>query len=46
MCTIALLVDLVDQNSRSMSLVIAANRDEMYARPTRPPEVLEHGVVG
>jgi uncharacterized protein with NRDE domain len=36
MCTIAILVDVVD----GAPLVIAANRDEMYARPTRPPERL------
>jgi len=29
-----------------MPLVVAANRDELYARPTRPPEVLAPGVVG
>src|SRR5215470_4097598 len=39
MCTIAILVDVVD----GAPLVLAANRDEMYARPTRPPEVLAEG---
>ena len=44
MCTIAILVDIVD----GAPIVIAANRDEMYARPTRPPERLvdEPRVVG
>lgn len=36
MCTIAFLIDVV----AGAPLVLAANRDEMYARPTRPPERL------
>lgn len=34
MCTIAILIDVVD----GAPLAIAANRDELYARPTRPVE--------
>jgi uncharacterized protein with NRDE domain len=36
MCTIAFLIDVVG----GAPLVLAANRDEMYARPTRSPERL------
>lgn len=42
MCTIALLVEVV----ASAPLVVAANRDELYARPTRPPEPLGPSIVG
>ncbi len=42
MCTIAILLQTID----GAPLVIAANRDEMYARPTRPPELLAPGVAG
>jgi len=41
MCTIAILVGVTD-----LPVVIAANRDELYARDTRPPQVLAPGVVG
>jgi uncharacterized protein with NRDE domain len=41
MCTIAILVGVTDA-----PVVLAANRDEMYARPTRPPERLGARIVG
>jgi uncharacterized protein with NRDE domain len=42
MCTIAILLDVV----AGAPLVVAANRDEMYARPTRPPESLGDRIAG
>jgi uncharacterized protein with NRDE domain len=44
MCTIAFMIEVV----AGAPLVLAANRDELYARPTRPPEVLrdEPRIVG
>jgi uncharacterized protein with NRDE domain len=42
MCTIAILFDVVG----GAPLVLAANRDELYARPTRPPERLGDRLVG
>ncbi|MBA3459645.1 MAG: NRDE family protein [Deltaproteobacteria bacterium] len=42
MCTIALLVEVV----AGAPIVVAANRDELYARPTRPPELLGAHLVG
>jgi uncharacterized protein with NRDE domain len=41
MCTIAILVDVAEA-----PLMIAANRDELYARPTRAPELLVPGIAG
>jgi uncharacterized protein with NRDE domain len=42
MCTIAILLEVV----AGAPLVVAANRDEIYARPTRPPESLAPHVAG
>jgi uncharacterized protein with NRDE domain len=42
MCTIALMIDVVPD----APLVVAANRDEIYARPTRPPEILRDRIIG
>lgn len=42
MCTIALLLGVVD----GAPLIVAANRDEMFARPTRPPMSLGAHLAG
>src|SRR5262249_18960778 len=42
MCTIAILLEVVT----GAPLVVAANRDEVYARPTRPPESLGAHIAG
>jgi len=42
MCTIAILLEVV----ANAPIVVAANRDELYARPTRPPESLGDRIAG
>lgn len=42
MCTIAILLDVV----AGAPLVVAANRDEHHARPSRPPESLGAHIAG
>jgi uncharacterized protein with NRDE domain len=42
MCTIAFLIDVV----AGAPIVVAANRDELYSRPTRGPELLRDRIVG
>lgn len=42
MCTIAILIDVIS----GAPIAIAANRDELYARPTRPPERLGPNLAG
>ena len=42
MCTIIVAID----HFASARVVIAANRDEAYARPTLPGTRLEPGIVG
>jgi len=41
MCTIAILFHVAE-----LPLIVAANRDELYARPTRSPEELGPAIVG
>jgi uncharacterized protein with NRDE domain len=41
MCTIAILIGVAEA-----PVVLAANRDELYARATRPPERLGDGIAG
>jgi len=42
MCTIAVIVDVVERSR----IVIAANRDELYARDALPPRKFAEGIVG
>lgn len=42
MCTIAILIEMIS----GVPIAIAANRDELYARPTRPPERLGANLAG
>jgi uncharacterized protein with NRDE domain len=41
MCTISILFQAAE-----VPLIVAANRDEIYSRPTRPPETLAPDIVG